>query len=65
VWRGGRVLSQGRWWWWWWWWWCSWSILGHSDAMAVRAETKSKIAFYGTIASGVQTSPMSTEVNEE
>ena len=45
--------------------WFNWSILGHSDAMAVRAETKSKIAFYGTIASGVQTSPMSTEVNEE
>ena len=44
--------------------WFNWSVLGHSDTMAVRAETKSKIAFYGTIASGVQTSPMSTEVNE-
>ena len=45
--------------------WFNWSVLGHSDAMAVRAETKSKIAFYGTIASGVQTTPMSTEVNGE
>ena len=43
--------------------WFNWSVLGHSDAMAVRAETKPKIAFYGTIAAGVQTPPMSTEVN--
>ena len=29
--------------------WFNWSILGHSDAMVVRAETKPKIVFYALI----------------
>ena len=45
--------------------WFNWSILGYSDAMAVRAKTKSKIVFCGTIAPGEQTSSMSTDVNGE